>query len=88
MLNHLINRMENTDFSQKNLGRPGHIVQIDGTMMNFSCESHRGRASTNRVDPLCIVKFTNKITRVFATVIPDKSSSTLIPIICSHLSPK
>ncbi|KAM0686547.1 hypothetical protein COBT_002228, partial [Conglomerata obtusa] len=87
IISHLKTRMPNPDFSQNKLGGPENIVQVDETMMDFKCKSHKGRESINRTDVLCSVEFFIYITRVFATVIPDKSSSTLIPIICSQVAP-
>ncbi|KCZ76572.1 hypothetical protein H311_02427 [Anncaliia algerae PRA109] len=56
-------------------------------MLNYKVKSHRGRASTNKTDALCIVETKDKITRVFAQVIPDKKSSTIIRIICAQVVP-
>ncbi|KCZ77920.1 hypothetical protein H311_01063, partial [Anncaliia algerae PRA109] len=35
---------------------PGSIVQIDETMMNFKCKSHRGRSTLNKTDALVIIE--------------------------------
>jgi transposase-like protein len=83
----LIGKMPYPNFNDNKLGGPNHIVQVDETMLNYKCKSHRGRSPTNKTDALCIVEFSNNITRVFATVIPNKSSATLIPIICEQVAP-
>jgi hypothetical protein len=44
---------ENENFVK--LGGHGHLVNIDETMLNYKCKSHRGRSATNRTDALCIV---------------------------------
>ncbi|KCZ81614.1 hypothetical protein H312_00938 [Anncaliia algerae PRA339] len=56
-------------------------------MLNFKCKSHRGRSPHNRTDALVIAEvLNNKVSRVFATNIFDKSQSTLAPIICSQVA--
>ena len=62
------------NFSACKLGGPGYSVQVDETMMNFKCKSHRGRSSTNKTDALCMVEVDQDghITRSFAKVIPNK----------------
>ncbi|MGL5706893.1 MAG: transposase, partial [Aeromonas sp.] len=79
-------RMPIPDFSNNKLGGPGRIVQIDETMLNFKCKSHRGRSPNNRTDALCVVEVSSGIQRVFATIIPDKKAQTLVPIICSQVA--
>ncbi|KCZ79748.1 hypothetical protein H312_02861 [Anncaliia algerae PRA339] len=78
IINKLVLLMPVTDFSFNKLGGPGLIVQVDETMLNYKVKSHRGRASTNKTDALCIVETKDKITRVFAQVIPDKKTSTIL----------
>ena len=51
---------------------PDKHVQIDETMLNYKCKSHRGRSPTNRTDALCIVEYNGEISRVFARFIPNK----------------
>lgn len=79
--------MPSPDFTENKLGGPGRIVQIDETMLNYKCKSHRGRSPSNRTDSLCMVEFTERITRAYATVIPNKCANTLIPIICNQVAP-
>lgn len=70
------------------LGGYGKIVNIDETMLNFKVKSHRGRSPTNRSDAICIAEVdvaTKKVTRMWAEVIPNKESATLLPIIKSHV---
>ncbi|KCZ82279.1 hypothetical protein H312_00302, partial [Anncaliia algerae PRA339] len=56
------------DFDKMNKpGGPSTIVQIDETMMNYKYKSHRGRSPLNKTDALCIVEFTDKITKAYAT---------------------
>lgn len=62
-------------------------MQIDETMLNYKCKSHRGRSSTNKTDALCIAELVNrKITRLFATTIPNKEERTFVPIICKQVA--
>lgn len=64
---------------------PGKTVQIDESMLNYKCKSHRGRSSTNRTDALCIVEANQKIDRVFAKFIPNKLQTTILHIISSQV---
>lgn len=74
-----------TSFENDKLGGPLRIVQVDETMLNYKAKSHRGRSPRNKTDALCIVEISNGITRAFATTIPNKQSTTIIPIICSQV---
>lgn len=85
ILRKLNNLIPNTDFKDNKLGGIGKIVQVDETMLNFKCKSHRGRSSNNRTDALCIVEVNNSISKVFAQIIPNKEASTIIPIICGQV---
>jgi transposase-like protein len=69
------------DFKDDKLGGPGTVVQIDETALNHKVKSHRGRSLRNKTDALCIVEFTDHITRALATAIPDKKATTIVPII-------
>lgn len=82
----LIEKMKvNNDFQPK-LGGPGRIIQIDETMMNYKCKSHRGRSTDNKTEAICIVEIKeSKITRVWAEVIDNKKIETMLPIICSRV---
>jgi transposase-like protein len=55
-------------------------------MLNYGCKSHRGRSPANRSDSLCIIEFEGSILRAFATIIPNKQQSTIVPIICSQVN--
>ena len=66
-------------------GGYGNIVQIDETMLNYKCKSHRRRSSSNRTDALCIVEVRHGIKRAYACIIPNKESATLIPIIQKYV---
>ena len=69
MLDKLVSKISKIEFENSKLGGPGAVVQIDETMLNYKCKSHRGRSPGNRTDSLCIVEVTNKITRAFACVL-------------------
>lgn len=75
----IIRKIPPTDFKNDKLGGGDKIVQIDETMLNFKCKSHRGRSTTNKTDALCIVEYDGEITRVFATTIIDKKARTILP---------
>ncbi len=75
------------DFQNDKLGEIGSIVQIDETMLNYKCKSHRGRSPTNRTDSLVIVEVRNHITRAYAKVIPIKTKEVMIPLIVSQVLP-
>ncbi|KCZ76670.1 hypothetical protein H311_02327 [Anncaliia algerae PRA109] len=83
----LIDRIGTVDFSDNKLGGPKQIIQIDETMLNFRCKSHRGRSPQNRTDALCIIEYDGKITRAFAKVIANKEANTILPIIFSQVQP-
>ena len=79
--------MPESDFNNDKLGGPNKIIQIDETMLNYKCKSHRGRSPTNRTDALCIIEFENEITRVFTRVINDKKATTIMPHILRQVLP-
>lgn len=85
VIDKLIRKIPECDFSQNKLGGLGKIVQIDETMMNYKCKSHRGRSSENRTDSLCMVETDGKITRAFAVVIPNKKAETILPFIVNQV---
>lgn len=86
ILSKLKELMPPPNFTNNKLGGPNSIVQVDETALNYKVKSHRGRSPTNRTDSLCIVEVRSSITRAFATVIPNKKASTIIPIICSQVA--
>ncbi|KCZ77351.1 hypothetical protein H311_01641, partial [Anncaliia algerae PRA109] len=87
ILKKIKNLFPQPNFNDNKLGGPGLHVEIDETMLNFKCKSHRGRSPHNRTDALVIAEvLNNKVSRVFATIISDKSQSTLVPIICSQVA--
>ncbi|KAM0674204.1 hypothetical protein GVAV_002278 [Gurleya vavrai] len=57
ILNKLVSLIPTSDFSSEKLGGPNRIVQINETMLNFKCKSHRGRSPENKTDALCIVEY-------------------------------
>ncbi|KAG0438567.1 hypothetical protein DMUE_3015 [Dictyocoela muelleri] len=85
IINKLIHQIPANDFSNDKLAGRIKIVQVYETMLNFKCKSHRGRSTTNRSDALCIVEWDGSTTRAFATIIPDKKQTTILPIICSNI---
>ena len=70
------------------LNGPGYNVQVNEAMMNYKCKSHIGSSPQNRTDALSIVGVDQNghITRAFAKVIPDKKSTTIIPIILKNVA--
>lgn len=87
IIDELVKRIPNIDFSRDKLGGLDRIVQIDETMLNYKVKSHRGRAPSNRSDALVIVEYVNSVTRVFACVIQDKKASTVLPVILRQVVP-
>lgn len=88
VLHKLISKMSPPDFSNNKLGGPNKVVQIDETMLNHSMKAHRGRSPSNRTDSLCIVEcIEGRIIRCFARIIPDKTQTTIVPIITSQVCP-
>lgn len=79
--------MQEANLKEKKLGGPGTIIQVDETMMNFKCKSHRGRNPENRTDALCIVECSPHIIRVWAQTIADKRALTILPIIVDRVLP-
>lgn len=82
----LVSLIPISDFADNKLGGPNMNVQIDETMLNFKCKSHRGRAATNKSDALCIVEVGNTITRAFACIIENKTENVLLPIITRQVA--
>ncbi|KCZ76629.1 hypothetical protein H311_02369, partial [Anncaliia algerae PRA109] len=83
----LIQKIPVTNFESSKLGGPKFVVEIDETMLNFKCKSHRGRSPSNKTDALCIVEVDQKITRAFAKIIPNKKIETILPIVISQVMP-
>jgi transposase-like protein len=67
------------------LGGPGAIIQVEETMLNYKCKSHRWRSPANKTDAMCIVECRPHISKVWAEVIPDKRATTILPIIADHV---
>jgi hypothetical protein len=44
------------DFNNDKLCGPVCTVQVDETILNYKCKSHRGRSHENMTDALCIVE--------------------------------
>ncbi|KAG0421195.1 hypothetical protein DMUE_6306, partial [Dictyocoela muelleri] len=86
VINKLVVRIPNPDFSSNKMGGVGKIIQVDETMLNYKVKSHRGRPAANKTDALCIIEFENGIKNVFATIIENKKESTIVPIICSQVA--
>lgn len=85
LIKKLVGLMALDNERQPKLGGPGSIVQVDETMLNYKCKSHRGRSPNNRTDALCIVECMPKIQKVWAQIIPDKRAVTIVPIICDRV---
>ncbi|KAG0440114.1 hypothetical protein DMUE_1974 [Dictyocoela muelleri] len=83
-----VDKIPIVNFTENKMGGQGRIIQIDETMLNFKCKSHRGRSTSNRTDALCIIELENgSISRVYATNIPNKEQTTLVPIIVYQVCP-
>lgn len=84
----LMEKIPDPDYSQHKLGGPGVIIQADETMLNFKLKAHRGRSPTNRTDALCIIETNTNgsISKCFATVIPNKSTEVILPIIYKNVA--
>lgn len=82
----LIILMKTSNDNGRKLGGFGTEIQVDETMLNFKCKSHRGRSASNRTDAICIVEVINgSINKVWAEVIINKSIKTIMPIICDRV---
>ncbi|KAG0430428.1 hypothetical protein DMUE_5661 [Dictyocoela muelleri] len=86
IINKIVNRIPDPDFSSNKMGGIGKIIQVDETMLNYKVKSHRGRAPENKTDALCIIEYENEIKRVFACVIDNKLELTIVPILCSKVA--
>lgn len=86
LLKSLIEKMDVPEFSRNKLGGFGKVVQIDETMLNYKCKSHRGRSPTNRSDALVIVEKVQQVTRIFACIIGNKRAETILPIIQNNVA--
>ncbi|KCZ77029.1 hypothetical protein H311_01964 [Anncaliia algerae PRA109] len=54
LITKFISLQESFDIRTNKAGGPGKIVQVDETMLNYKCKSHKGRSSRNKSDVLCI----------------------------------
>jgi len=63
------------------LGGPRVIVQVDETKLNHNVKSHRGRGPIRPAWCLCITDTSSQPATGFATMIPDRTAATIIPII-------
>ncbi|KAG0419256.1 hypothetical protein EQH57_0551 [Dictyocoela roeselum] len=86
IINKIVKRIPDPDFSSNKMGGVGKIIQVDETMLNYKVKSHRGRAPENKTDALCIIEYENEIKRVFACVIENKLELTIVPILCSQVA--
>lgn len=78
--------MKNANSKEKKLGGFGTHVQVDETMLNYKCKSHRGRSTSNKTDAITIVEVKNGVTtKVHAEIIIDKSINTIMPIILNKV---
>ena len=65
------------------------IIQTYETMLNYKYKSHCGRSPLNRTDSICIVEcdsYSVKIQNVWAELISNKKTSTIIQIICKNMA--
>lgn len=85
IMNRLKKRMPEKSYGETKLGTGGLLVQVDETMMNYSCKSHKGRPPENYTDSISIVEIDGGITRCYAQVIDNKQSATLVPIIVENV---
>lgn len=88
LMKQLILKMAVANLSERKLGGPGFIVQVDETMLNYKVKSHKGRPASNESDAICLVECgeNGSITRVWAEVIDNKRVETLLPIINRHVN--
>jgi hypothetical protein len=78
--------MEEKNVIARKLGGFGTYVQIDETMLNYKCKSHRGRSTENKTDAITMVEVRNGVSsNAYAEIIANKSAATMIPIICIHV---
>lgn len=86
VLRKLTNKMHMPNFEHNKLGTGNKMVQVDETMLNYGCKSHRGRSPENKSDSISIVEIGEQgIERCFAQVIQNKKSATLVPIILNNV---
>jgi transposase-like protein len=81
----IFEKIGNVSFESDKLGGPGKIINIDETMLNYKCKSHKGRSPENKTDALLIVECDPHVKRVMAVTIPDKRAATILPIIISNV---
>ncbi|KAG0439782.1 hypothetical protein DMUE_2191 [Dictyocoela muelleri] len=86
IINKIVNRIPDPDFSSNKMSVMGKIIQVDETMLNYKVKSHRDRFSENKTDALCIIEYENVIKRVFAYLIDNKLELTIVPILCSQVA--
>lgn len=71
VISDLTARIKATVFSCDKLGGSNLNVQINETMLNFECKSHRVKFATNSTNVVCIVYREIHITKDFACIILD-----------------
>ncbi|KAG0442702.1 hypothetical protein DMUE_0074 [Dictyocoela muelleri] len=81
IINKIVNRIPDQDFSSNKMDGMGKIIQVDVTMVNYKVKSNRGRAPENKTDALCLIEYENEIKMVFACVIDNKLELTIVPIL-------
>ena len=67
------------------LGGPGVVVQIDESLFRHKPKNHRGRATTNEVWVFGMCDTSSSPALGIMCIVPDRTSQTLLPIICRHL---
>ena len=69
------------------LGGPGTICQIDESQFGHRVKAHRGRAPSNPSWVFGIADCSSKPAKTMMKVVPDRSASSLIPIIEDNIKP-
>lgn len=65
ILKALVGKIPSKMFLKHELGGSSKIVQVDETMLNHKCNSHRRRSAENKTDALYIFQTVDGIVRVF-----------------------
>jgi hypothetical protein len=50
IIDKLVSLIKAPNFENSKLGGPGCRVEVDETMLNFKCKSHRGRSPSNKTE--------------------------------------
>lgn len=69
------------------LGGFNKVVQVDETKLNYNAKSHRGRSQVSPDWALTMVDVSTTPAKGFASMVPDRSAATLLPIIEQIIRP-